>query len=182
MKQKKNAKVNTKPQKAKLSKEEREKIDNKIVLATAIALISAMVFLYLQNWFASVYAATTGKIITALKWIGVAGIAAFIALVFIKKDKKYLFCIPYCAVGSLFMNEILKAPITKLIYGLFDDLILKSNITFLVKSFNSFFAYYLTKSRFNFIFLCLAIYLIASYIYYGVKIAKGNKEPKKKAQ
>lgn len=182
MKQKKNAKVNTKPQKAKLSKEEREKIDNKIVLATAIALISAMVFLYLQNWFASVYASTTGKIITVLKWAGVAGVAALITLFFVKKNKKFLFAIPYCVADFLFMNEILAAPITKLIYNLFDGLITKINVSFITKSFNSFFAYYLTKSRFNFIFLCLAIYLVVSYIYYGVKIAKGNKAPKKKAE
>ena len=89
----KNQKVRT-----KLSKEAREKIDNKIVLATAIALVSAMVLLFLYNWLVSVYAVQTRTVVIVLQWLGVAGVAAFLALYFIKKEnkKKLVFHLSQC--------------------------------------------------------------------------------------
>ncbi len=149
--------------KTKLSKEAREKIDNKIVLATAIALVSAMMMLFLYNWFVSIYASQTRIFILILQWLGVAGVAAFLALYFIKKDKKYLFVLPYCAVGALFMREILHGTITGLITGIL------AKIPFLHIG-----GYATTSARFNLIYICLAVYLIASYIYYGIKLKKGT--------
>lgn len=143
--------------KTKLSKEERERIDNKIVLATAIALVSAMVMLFLYNWFVSIYASQTRVLIQILQWLGVAGVVACLVLYFVKKEKKYLFVIPYCAVDAIFMQEILRGTIIGLIVKIFGK------------------TYATTAMRFNFIYICLAIYLIASYIYYGLKLKKASK-------
>ena len=148
----------------KLSKEARERIENKTVLATAIALVSAMMMLFLYNWFVSIYASQTRVLILILQWLGVAGVAAFLVLYFVKKDKKYLFVLPYFAVGSLFMFEILKGSVTTLILSVL------SKIPFLHLS-----AYATTAARFNLIYICLAVYLIASYIYYGIKLKKASK-------
>ncbi|MBE7024644.1 MAG: hypothetical protein E7408_01145 [Ruminococcaceae bacterium] len=143
--------------KTKISKEERERIDNKVVLATAIALVSAMLMLFLYNWFVSIYASQTRTLIQILQWAGVAGVALFVILFFVKKDRKYLFVIPYCAVGSLFMQEILRGTVIGWILKLFGK------------------SYATTAMRFNFIYICLAVYLVASYIYYGIKLHKAAK-------
>ncbi len=148
----------------KISKEIREKIENKTVMATAIALVSAMTMLFLYNWSVSIYAAGTRILILILQWLGVLGVAAFLALYFVKKEKKFLFVLPYFAVGAIFMREILSGTITTLILSLL------SKIPFLHLS-----AHASTAARFNFVYICLAIYLIASYIYYGVKLKKLTK-------
>ncbi len=147
----------------KLTKEAREKIDNKVVLVTAIALTSAMALLFLYNWFVSIYAAQTHVLIVILQWLGVAGVAAFLALYFIKKDRKFLFLLPYFAAGAVFMREILIGTLTRFFAGIL------SKIPFLHITASAD-----TKQRFALIYVCLAIYLIASYIYYGVKIKKGT--------
>lgn len=143
--------------KVKISREERERIDNKVVLATAIALVSAMLMLFLYNWFVSIYAAQTRTLIQILQWVGIAGVAAFLVLYFVKKNKKYLFVLPYFAVGSLFMQEILRGTVSGWVAKLMG------------KGFAS------TSMRFNFIYICLGVYLIASYIYYGIKLRKSSK-------
>ncbi len=154
--------------KNKLSREERERIDNKIVLATAVALVSAMILLFLNNWIVSVYAVQTRKLVVFLQWLGVAGVLAFLVLYFVKKDKKFLFVIPYFAVGSIFMQEISgTATFTRWIYLLVCKL---KNV-----QLNPQFVEVTTKFRFNVIFICLAVYLVASYIYYGIKLKKGSK-------
>lgn len=154
--------------KNKLSREERERIDNKIVLATAIALVSAMVLLFLGNWLNSVYAAQTRTLVKILQWVGVAAVAALVALYFWKKDRKYLFVIPYCAVGALFMQEISgTATFTKWIYQLYcliRGVDLGEGVVSVANQF-----------RFNVIYILLAVYLVASYIYYGLKLKKGTK-------
>ncbi len=151
--------------KKKLSKEAREKIDNKIVLATAIALVSCMVLLFLMNWSQSAYALQTIRLIGALRWVGVAGIVVFLVLYFVKKDKKFLFCLPYCAAGSLFMMEILKGTVSTFFVRLL------AKIPFLKMAGG----YATTAQRFSTLFICLAIYLVASYIYYGIQIKKATK-------
>ncbi len=150
--------------KKKLSREAREKIDNKVVLATAIALVSAMVLLFLMNWSQSTYALQTIRIIETLQWVGVAGIVVFLVLAFVK-DKKYLYCLPYCAVGSLFMVEILRGTVTKFSI----NLLAKIPFLKIVGGLPT------TSQRFSTVFVCLAIYLVVSYIYYGIKIRKLSK-------
>ncbi len=149
--------------KTKLSREAREALDNKIVTATAIALVSAMLLLFLYNWFVSIYAEQTRILILAIGWLGVLGVAAMLVLFFVKKDKKWLFFIPYFAVAAFFMREILHGTITAFLAGLL------SKIPFLPIGGEA-----TTLARFNFLYVCLAIYLIAAYIYYGLKIKKGN--------
>lgn len=148
----------------KLLKEAREKIENKVVMATAIALVSAMAMLFLYNWFVSIYADKTRILILILQWIGVLGVAAFLAMYFVKKEKKFLFVLPYFAVGAIFMREVLSGTITTLILSIL------SKVPFL-----HFPSYASTAARFNFAYICLAVYLIASYIYYGVKLRKISK-------
>lgn len=148
----------------KLLKEAREKIENKVVMATAVALVSAMAMLFLYNWFVSIYAAKTRILILILQWLGVLGVAVFLAMYFVKKEKKFLFVLPYFAVGAIFMREILSGTITTLILSLL------SKVPFL-----HFPVYASTAARFNFAYICLAVYLIASYIYYGVKLRKISK-------
>ena len=155
-----------KQQKAKkLSREAREKIDNKVVLATAIALVSAMVLLFLMNWSQSAYAVQTITIIEVLRWVFVLGIVAFLVLYFVKKEKKFLFGIPYCAAGTIFMMEILKGTISTF------ALKILSKIPFLKLAGG----YATTAQRFSTLFIFLAIYLVASYIYYGVQMKKLSK-------
>ena len=150
--------------KTKLSREAREALDNKIVMATAIALVSAMLLLFLYNWFVSIYAEKIRIVILTLQWLGVAGVAAFLVLYFVKKDKKWLLLTPYFAVAAFFMREILHGTITTFFVGIL------AKIPFLHVGGSA-----TTLARFNFLYICLAIYLIAAYIYYGVKIKKGAK-------
>ncbi|MDD6308258.1 MAG: hypothetical protein PUB07_02740 [Clostridia bacterium] len=157
-------KENEKRERKRQIQEERERLDNKVVLATAIALVSAMLMLFIYNWFVSAYAAQTKVLIQVLMWIGVAGVAAFLVLGFVKKDKKYFVVLAYCAVGAFLLREVLKGTVTTWI------LLLASKIPFLNTV-----AYATTKARFNFVYIALAIYLVASYIYYGVKMKKLKK-------
>lgn len=146
--------------------EERERLDNKVVLSTAIALIGVMVMVFLYNWFVSIYARQTKVLIDVLMWLGIAGVAVFLVLFFVKKDRKYLFVTPYFAVGTLFMREILAGTVTTFLVKLL------AKIPFLKISG---YAGATTAQRFNLIYICIAIYLVASYIYYGIKIKKLGK-------
>mgnify|MGYP001055297116 CR=1 FL=1 len=144
-------KKNTK--KVKLTKEQKERLDNKIVLATAIALVSVMVLLFLYNWSKSKYSAQTMTLIQILMWASVAGVAAMVVLFFIKKDKRFLFWTPYFAVAAVLLEEIVFGHILR---------------TFNLPS--------TTKVRFNVAYFTLAIYLIATYIYYGIILHRGRKK------
>ncbi len=150
----------------KMIHEERERLDNKIVLATAIALVGAMVMVFLYNWFVSIYARQTKVLIDILMWLGIAGVAAFLVLFFVKKECKFLFVMPYFAVGALFMREIMAGTVTTLLVQIL------SKIPFLKMGG---YTAATTAQRFNFIYICLAVYLVASYIYYGIKIKKLGK-------
>ncbi|MBR5218574.1 MAG: hypothetical protein IKV89_02470 [Clostridia bacterium] len=130
--------------KKKISKELKEQIDNKVVLATSIALVGAMFLLFLQNWSKSIYAAGTMMFIRIAMWVCVACVAAGVVVYFITKKKGYLFTIPYFAVAAWMFSFIH--------YGLFGLVTLT------------------TDTRFIVLYLCLAVYLIASYVYYGIKL------------
>ncbi len=148
------------PQKQR-AKELRGQIENKIVLCTSIALISAMLLLFLYNWFVSIYSVQVGTLISVLGWLGVVGVAAFLVLYFVKKDKKYLQLLPYFAALAIFMREIMAGTITRLI------LLALSKIPFLNVVPDA-----TTAARFTLIYIVLAIYLVAGYIYYGVQMKK----------
>jgi len=130
--------------KKKISKELKEQIDNKVVLATSIALVGAMFLLFLQNWSKSIYASPTMVLIKILMWACVACVAAAIVVYFITKKKGYLFTIPYFAVAAWMFSFIH--------YGLFGLVSLT------------------TDTRFIACYIILAVYLIASYVYYAIKL------------
>ena len=96
--------------KKKLAKEMRSQIENKIVLCTSIALVSAMLLLFLYNWFVSIYTLQVGRLITGLQWVGVLGVLVFLVLYFMKKDKKFLLILPYFAIGSISCVKSWQAP------------------------------------------------------------------------
>lgn len=135
--------------KNKLTREQREAIDNKIVLATAISLISAIFLMFLYRWMTSAQAAGTIVFAKVLMWIGVAGVVGYLVLYYLKKDKKYLFITPYFAAGSFLLAFI----IYNFTYRL--------GLPFTGSAYN-----------FGFAYCCLAIYLIASYVYYGLKLRR----------
>ena len=126
----------------KLSKAEKANIENKIVAATAVALGGAMVLMFLNNWAKSVYAAGTIMAIKIIMWLAVAAVVAGVVGYFVKKDKKFLFSIPYSAAVAVIFYEI--------VYGI---------------------AGYPhgTDTRFMVAYIVLAVYLVASYVYYGIK-------------
>ncbi len=147
--------------KKQLAKEMRAQIENKIVFHTSVALISAMLLLFLYNWFVSIYAAQVGTFISVLGWLAVAGVAAFLGLYFWKKDKFFLKFLPYCAAIAIFMREILAGTVTRLFRTIL------SKIPFLHIAPDA-----STASRFTLIYIVLAIYLVAVYIYYGIQAKK----------
>ena len=150
--------------KKKLAKEMRSQIENKIVLCTSIALVSAMLLLFLYNWFVSIYTLQVGRLITGLQWVGVLGVLVFLVLYFMKKDKKFLLILPYFAIGSIFMREIMAGTLTRLV------LTVLSAIPFLNVQPEA-----TTAARFTLLYIFLAVYLVASYVYYGLKMKKISK-------
>ena len=148
------------PQK-QLAKEMRAKIENKIVFHTSVALISAMLLLFLYNWFVSIYAPQVATLITVLGWVGVAGVAVFLVLYFVKKEKMFLQFLPYCAAVAIFMREIMAGTVTRGI------LFVLSKIPFLNVAPDA-----TTAARFTLLYIVLAIYLVAAYIYYGIQTKK----------
>ncbi len=128
--------------KKKLSKAEKLNIENKIVAATAVALGGAMVLMFLNNWAKSVYAAGTILAIKIIMWLAVAAVVAGVAGYFVKKNKKFLYSIPYSAAVAVIFYQI--------VYGI---------------------AGYPrgTDTRFIVAYIVLAVYLVASYVYYGIK-------------
>lgn len=137
--------------KNKLTREQKEAIDNKIVLATAIALISAMALLFIYRWL-NVYPVGTRRFVLVLAYLGTAGVLFSVGMYFWKKERKYLFLIPYFAVGSFFCLMITN--------NIFYSIARLAGITIA------------TKHNFIMIYVCLAVYLIASYIYYGLKLRR----------
>jgi len=152
-------KKQTQPVKVKkMSKEEREHIDNQVVLATAIALVSALFLLYLNNYLNSAYASATRTFIKVLFWMFDAAVAVFVGLYIWKKDKKFLRILAYCVGGALMMSIILYLP----------GLLYTTGISTMLHIFDT------TKLAFILIYVCLGIYLVATYIYYGMKIVKAK--------
>jgi hypothetical protein len=133
--------------KKKLTKEQREALDNKIVLATSVALISTIFLMYLYRWQLA-YPIGTRNVILVLMWIGVAGVAVTVGLYWFKKDKSFLNITPYFA-GMAFAFSLIA-------YNFLHHLGINTG----------------TKINYSIIYTLLAIYLVASYIYYGIKLKR----------
>ena len=157
-----------KPKARKLSKEEREHIDNQTVLATAIGLISAVVLAYLWRWFNSSAAAGTMLFTKILMWLCDAGILASLIVYFVKKNPKAIRFVPYFAGGAFLLSTIVySGAYRKLLDWLhINDLLAKMGVA----TENT------MKLAFIFVYICIAIYLIATYIYLGCKVKRGKQD------
>ena len=67
----------------KLTKEEREHIDNMVVLTTAIGLVSAIALLYIYRWLNSSYILGTRLFVSILIWLCDAALIAGVVLYFV---------------------------------------------------------------------------------------------------
>ena len=148
-------KTQSKANTSKMTKEEREHIDNMVVLATAIGLVGAIALLYLYRWLNTSYARGTRLFIDVLTWICDAGILASVILFFVKdKDRKYLKALPYL-VGIAVLLAFLAH------YSVFANVLhiaALNNINVVVAI----------------IYSIIFIYLAATYIYFGVKVKKAS--------
>lgn len=159
--------ANTKAKKTKLSKADRDHIDNQVVLATAIGLISAMFLLYVYRWLNSALAEGTFTALSILIWIADAVIVAALILLFWKKDRKYLKIIPYFAGGAFLLSVIRYSGTYKKVL---DTLHISDLWKWLMNSINRHPSQ--IQTAFIFVYICLAAYMIATYIYFGRKIHK----------
>lgn len=158
MAKKKNTPVTSNNKKEYL-KAQREHYDNQVVIATAIALVTALFLLYLNNYLNSAYAHTTRNFIKVLFWGFDIAVVVFLAMFIWKKNKSFLKVLAYCVAGALIMSMILYFP----------GFLFTSGLAANLGVFNT------TKLTFTLIYICIGIYLVASYVYFGIKIAKLKK-------
>ena len=153
----------------KITKAEREHIDNQVVLATAIGLISAIFFLYAYRWLNSSAVMGTRTVLSILMWLADAGIVAALVMIFWKKEKKYIKVIPYLAGGAFLISVVRYSGAYKIVLD-------KLHISDLWAWFTNAIGKNPTQTQtaLMFVYFCIAIYLIATYIYYGVKIHKSK--------
>ena len=149
----------------KLTKAEREHIDNQVVLATAIALVSAVFLLYVYRWLNSSAVMGTRTVLSVLIWAADAVIVAALVMIFWKKEKKYIKVIPYFAGGAFLLSVVRYSGNNKV---LLDTL----HISDLWLWFTNAIGKHPTQiqTALIFVYLCLAAHLIATYIYYGRKL------------
>lgn len=155
----------TKPK--KLSAEERLHYENLSVMATAIALVSGIFLLYLYRYLNSSYILATQTFVSVLIWICDAVILGCVGMYFWKKDKKYLNILVYFVAGGLLLTIIRYYYVIK---NFFD-------MIYVSKLWNGFMTLIHVQispiaTAFSFVFVCLAAYLIATYIYCGIKLRK----------
>ena len=151
----------------KLTAEERLHYENLSVLATAIALISGVVLLYLYRYLTSTYILQTQTFISVLIWICDAVILGCVGMYFWKKDKKFLNLMIYFVAGGTLLTIIRYFHVIK---NFFD-------IIYVSKLWNGLMTLLHIQlspiaTAFWFVYICLAVYLIATYIYCGIKLRK----------
>lgn len=153
----------------KLTKEEREHIDNMVVLTTAIGLVSAIALLYIYRWLNSSYILGTRLFVSILIWLCDAALIAGVVLYIVKKDRKLLRWIPYFAGGAFLLAVIRYFDKFKLVM---DAL----RISVLFQKCMDAIGKHPTNIQvaFIFVYICIAAYMIATYIYYGRKVKKSK--------
>ena len=153
--------LSNKEQKGKLIKEEKEHIDNMVVLATAIGLVGAIVLLYLYQYLNSSYALASRRFVDVLTWLCYAGVLACVILYFVKNKKKnYLKAIPYFVGISLVLMFLAH-------YSFFAQ-------KFHIERLNN------LKTVVILIYIIIALYLIATYVFFGIKSYQLSKKAKQK--
>ncbi|MBO4898242.1 MAG: hypothetical protein J5590_08100 [Clostridia bacterium] len=151
-------KAQEKSEKAKIAKEvktEKEHIDNMVVLTFAVALVGAFALMYLKTFHVN-FPVKTIKFLDVFSVIFSIGIVACVVLYFVgKKNKNFLLAIPYLAVTALVMTFI----------GHYSVVLQKLHL----ERFNN------TNAAYIIVYIGLAVYLVASLIYFGIKSHKLNK-------
>lgn len=165
---KKNKVQSAKPK--KLTAEERLHYENLTVIATAISLVSAIFLLYVYRYLNSSYVLATQTFLNILIWVCDAVILGLVGMYFWKKDKKFLTLLVYFVAGGLLLTIIRYFYVIKNFF----DLIYVSKIWNAVLTFLHFPRFTAQGTAFAFVYLCLAAYLIATYIYCGLKLKKNK--------
>ena len=158
-----------KAKKTKMTKAERDHIDNQIVLATAIGLVSAIFLLYVYRWLNSALANETMAFLSILIWIADAVIIAALILWRCKKDKKFLKIIPYFAGGAFLLSVVRYS-------GIYKKVLDALHISDLWHWFTNLINRHPTQiqTALLFVYICLAAYMIATYIHFCKKIRKAK--------
>lgn len=164
----------------KLTKVERERIENKMLTVFAVALGAIMILMYLINWFNGAAGfRTAAKTIVYVAIVVFVGLAVFLKL----KSKKFakegqeLRAVKY---NNWFKFSIVAAVVSFLTYP--DDI-----IKFIIRedAFNVFYASFWGRftwfgqgvigSRLIIFMILIALYTIGVFIYYGVYLHKAHK-------
>lgn len=155
----------------KLTREEKEHIDNQVVLATSIGLISAIFLLYLYRYMNSSYITQTYIFTEILIYICAAGVLAGTVLYYIKRDKKFIKPVPYLAGIGAALSIIrfhakfaiaLRAIKVAQLWGWFCGLFGKHPTT--------------VMTAYIFVYFCIFVYLVATYIYFGRMLKHGKRK------
>ncbi len=154
----------------KLTAEERLHYENLSVLATAVALISGIFLLYLYRYLNSSYILATQTFVSILIWICDAVILASLGMYFWKKNKKYLTLLAYFAAGGTLLTIIRYSYVIKNFF----DMIYVSKLWNGLLNLLHIQAPSSQATAFIFVLICLAVYLIATYIYCGLKLRKNK--------
>lgn len=152
----------------KLTAEERLHYENLTVLATAIVLISAVVLLYLYRYLNSIYIVETYKVLSVAIWIFDAVILGSLVMFFVKKNKKWLNFMAYFVAGGTLLTIIRYFYVIR-------NFFIKIHVADVWNKLITFL--HLPKLTpvgfaFAFVYVCLGAYLIATYIYCGIKLKK----------
>jgi len=162
-------KKNTQPvKKQKLTDEQRLHYENLTVLATAIVLVSLIFMLYLYRYYNSTMIVGTQLFLSVLIWISDAVILFCLGMYFWKKNFKFIKLMVYFVAGGALLavlryffaikNFFDMTGISGLwggLWGLFGT-VAPAAIT----------------TAFWFVGICLFGYLVATYIYCGLKLKK----------
>jgi len=133
--------------KKKLTKEQKEALDNQIVLATSVALVSTILLMFLYRWEMA-YPVGTRLSILILMWMAIAGVAITVGGYVLKKDKKLLISTPYFTASAFACSLIA--------YNFLHYFGLNTG----------------TKTNYGILYVIIAVYLVVSYVFYGTKLKK----------
>ena len=140
---------------AKVVKEQKEHIDNMVVLTFAVALLGAFALMYLKTFHIN-FPVKTIKFLDVFSIIlGIGVVACAVLYLAYKKNKNFLLAIPYLAGTALVMEFLAH----------YSFVLNKLHLT----RFNN------TNSAYILVYIALAVYLVVSLIYFGIKSYKLNK-------
>lgn len=141
---------------AKLTREQREAIDNKLVIATAIFLVGGIALMFINRWMLSTYYLGTRIVVLTLMWVGVAAVPVFLGLYWRTKNSGHL-CLSIWGAA-------LAAASALIIYNPLNIIAYKFQ-PFGITGVNSHVSYFIVGAA-------LFAYLIISYIHYGRQLKK----------